>query len=381
MASTGPAWAQFPATISPPAPLNIDAATDVGGDEVPQIATDGMGHWVAVWHSNDNLFGTIGTDLDILVSRSSDNGATWTFPEALNTDAVNDTGDDKDPHIATDRHGHWVTVWSSNDDLNGTKGTDYDILVARSTDNGATWTFPVALNTNAFDDVGDDFRPRIATDTHGHWVVVWDSTESLLGLIGTDSDILTARSVDNGATWTPPEALNTDAFDDVGDDLSPDIATDEVGHWVAVWYSDDTLNGTIGNDLDILTARSADNGATWTMTVPLNNNAGTDLGDDRFPRVAVTSPGHWVTVWESNDILGGTVGSDSDIFVARSTDDGATWTDPLPLVSQFTTYRRRLHAADRRGRCGSSGHRVGLEWRTRRHGRPGFRHPRFSKRG
>ena len=60
----------------------------------PQVTTDGAGNWVAVWHSNDSLGGTIGTDADILVSRSTDAGGTWTAPAPLNTNAGSDSGDD-----------------------------------------------------------------------------------------------------------------------------------------------------------------------------------------------------------------------------------------------------------------------------------------------
>jgi len=53
------------ATWTAAAPLNTNAATDSGGDEYPQVTTDGAGHWVAVWSSTENLGGTIGGDSDI----------------------------------------------------------------------------------------------------------------------------------------------------------------------------------------------------------------------------------------------------------------------------------------------------------------------------
>jgi Neuraminidase (sialidase) len=56
------------------------------------VTTDGAGNWVAVWHSADSLGDTIGEDADILVARSTDGGATWTAPVALNTNAASDVG-------------------------------------------------------------------------------------------------------------------------------------------------------------------------------------------------------------------------------------------------------------------------------------------------
>jgi len=199
-----------------PAALNTNAATDSGFDGWPQVTTDGAGHWVAVWNSTDSLGGTIGTDADILVARSTDYGATWTAPAALNTNAATDSGHDTWPQVTTDGEGQWVAVWQSDENLGGTIGTDADILVARSTDNGATWTAPAALNTNAATDFGNDGSPQVATDSADNWVAVWDSDDDLGGTIGTDNDILVARSTDNGEHWTDPEPLNTNAATDSG---------------------------------------------------------------------------------------------------------------------------------------------------------------------
>jgi len=320
-----------------PAALNANAATDSGSDSYPQVTTDGAGHWVAAWFSNDDLGGTIGTDFDILVARSADNGATWTAPAALNANAANDSGSDLAPQVTTDGAGHWVAVWYSSDDLGGTIGTDYDILVSRSIDNGATWTYPAALNTNAEQDLGGDTNPQVTTDGAGHWVAVWHSTENLGGTIGTDNDILVSRSIDNGATWTYPAALNTNAATDSGTDTCPQVTTDGAGHWVAVWYSNDDLGGTIGTDYDILVARSTTNGATWTAPAALNTNAATDSGGDYWPQVTTDGAGHWVAAWYSSDSLGGTIGTDWDILVARSADNGATWTAPAALNTNAAT--------------------------------------------
>jgi hypothetical protein len=50
-----------------------------------------------------------------------------------------------------------------------------------------------------------------------------------------------ARSTDDGLTWTAPAALNTDAASDAADDNLPQLTTDAQGTWVAVWEYEDPL--------------------------------------------------------------------------------------------------------------------------------------------
>src|SRR6185369_3357766 len=136
--------------------------------------TDGAGTWVAVWQSYDSLGGTIGTDVDILTARSTDGGVTWSAPVPLNTNAAVDAGSDYFPQVTTDGS-VWVAVWFSTDSLGGTIGGDVDILTARSTDGGITWSDPAPLDTNAAGDSGDDYSPQVTTDGHGTWLATWTS--------------------------------------------------------------------------------------------------------------------------------------------------------------------------------------------------------------
>jgi hypothetical protein len=115
----------------PPSALNSNAGSDSGPDWFPAIASDGLGRWIAVWNSTDTLGGTVGTNADIFVSSSLNNGATWSAPIALNSNATSDSGQDLSPSIATDRAGNWVVVWHSNNTLGDTVGVDEDILVSR----------------------------------------------------------------------------------------------------------------------------------------------------------------------------------------------------------------------------------------------------------
>jgi len=87
--------------------------------------------------------------------------------------------------------------------------------VARSTDGGVTWTAPAALNTDANTDLGDDGAPQLTTDSLGTWVAVWDSS-AFADPFRPDFHILVARSMDGGATWAGHAELNTNASSDAG---------------------------------------------------------------------------------------------------------------------------------------------------------------------
>jgi len=323
-----------------PAPSceNTAPISAVGADVSPSIATDRKGNWVLAWESDGSVMGqALGSDTDILVALSTT--AKWAAPAhpyqppfALNTNAASDTGDDRSPQLATDGKGTWAAVWHSFDTLGATIGSDADILIAVSTNDGQTWTAPQPLNTNATTDTGPDLYPRIATDGKGVWAVVWTSDEPLGAAgLGTDNDILLARSVDpNLLVWSAPQPVNSNAAGDIGDDVQPDIATNGAGVWVVVWTSDDPLgSAALGNDLDILVTRSTD--ATlatnaWEAPRALTSFADTDSTPDSQPSLAYGSGG-WIVVWSSSwpGTSSWTLGPDADILISISENDAQKW--------------------------------------------------------
>ena len=319
---------------SAPRVLNGDANTDSFTDAPCQLITDRQGHWLAVWMSNDTLGGTLGTDWDVLVARSTDSGQSWTYPAALNTTASSDGGaSDREPQLATDEHGNWLAVWSSDNGLGGTIGADFDILLSRSSDDGATWSTPQPLNTDAGADIGDDVWPQIACDGQGHWVAVWGHYSVAFGAGGPtgNADMVTSWSDDNGLTWSSPSQINGGTLGAPGAGQYPRLVTDRQGNWVTVWQSNDGLGGTTGTDWDILFSRSSDNGVTWTLPAPVNTNATADAGNDYSPDLATDGRGNWVVVWSSNDRLGGVLAGNFHILSSRATANSFQWTLSLPI--------------------------------------------------
>ncbi|MFP4172563.1 MAG: carboxypeptidase regulatory-like domain-containing protein [Candidatus Hydrogenedentota bacterium] len=103
--------------------------------------------------------------------------------------------------------------------------------------------------------------------------------------------------------------------------------------WLAVWHSDAEEGGAADQTFNIFFARSTDNGETWSIPAPLNSNAAQQDSFDMRPHVATDRRGNWICVWQSN-------GVDPDEFhiaYSRSNDDGASWTDAQVLSRDIQT--------------------------------------------
>jgi Neuraminidase (sialidase) len=277
-------------TWSPPEAMNNGADTDELDENGPEIAADRNGRWVMTWRS----------PLNAIVSRRSENGGeTWLpiSPVALQADG--DT--ESPPELATDGLGNWVAAWHSHNSLNDTIGTDGDIAFSRSTDGGASWSVLAPINTDAATDSKSDEVVHLAADQFGNWIAVW--------FIFDSPEIYAARSNDGGATWLPPELISADT----GMNFSlPQIGSDFRGTWYAIWASN---NGREG-DLDLLYSTTTDVGAGWTLPEYLNTDAEADLGDDYLARIVFDRRGNGVAAWSADNSLGGMNGEDGDVLRA-----------------------------------------------------------------
>ncbi len=222
---------------------------------------------------------------DILFKRSTDNGAMWKSTVNLSKNA----GDSEHPQIAVSGSNVYI-IWAQwNTDF-----SSQDIILRRSTDNGATWQPKVNLSN----DVPKSFDP-VMTALGEFVFVTWTSRES-----GGDAETLFRRSGDNGTTWKPVVNISGTS----GDGESQ-ITVNGANVYV-IWNGyteDDSLH-------HLMFRRSTDNGATWKSQVELSDGTSAPEGS----RIAVSGANVY-TVWSDQ------TENSLDIFFRRSTDGGATW--------------------------------------------------------
>ena len=316
--------------------MDASARTDKHADGFPRIAAGVGGVWVVVWQVVGAADLGLGRDIDVVFSRSSDDGAHWTAPKPLSASFQTDRAEDRQPALATDGKGNWIAAWTSTEDLEAlvrrtAPRRDRDIHYVVSTDNALTWSDRRSLNANGGFDWGDDESPDIATDDKGRWTAVWESSDSLGNTKGGDRDILFATSTDAGATWSAPEVVDQAARSDLGYDTSPRIAVDSGGTWMVAWSSGSVSDEKGGFQRGVLMSRSTDPAAL--LWGPPQSLAGTSEDDrpDFGPRLAGDGKGNWICAWSSADSLGDTIGRDRDLLYVRSNDGGRTWSSRAPL--------------------------------------------------
>ncbi len=211
----------------------------------------------------------------------------------------------------------WIAVDTSGGPNDGNVYVVYSLGFTRSTDGGKTFSNPSSLP-------GDGGQTSITVDPHGNiFVLSVASQKGLFVTRSTDGGVAFQKPVTVAANITglPPFHLPGNRFRAF---TLPQIASDAVGVYV-VW--DDFRTG----DADILFTRSLDGGTTWSSPLRVN-----DVAKDQqfFPSVAA-SAGTISVIWYDSrlgQLANGTI-TGLDVFYARSTDAGASFSKNLRVTS------------------------------------------------
>lgn len=313
----------------------------------PSIAADPSGPYVYVMYNRfDNGAKACNNcpSVPMKLRVSSDNGATWgaeTFPCPC-------------PNIGTFQYDPVMKV-ANNGTVYATWMNKYDMVFAKSSNHGATWTAPIEVSGTPWGD-----HPWIGVSANG--------TDVYIGY-ATASDVWVAASHNAGASFAPAVKLNSDT----GRYRYPNgLEVLPNGTAVLAQSSYPTANSSTG-PVDIETWRSTDGGVTWTRKVIQTIFTGKDFESSSTTALASDAAGTLVALYSGATTLGG----NGHVWSSRSTDSGLTWSAPVelgngtanaswPAITGGASGDFRIHYADDRGGAWNTWYRTstngGTSW-------------------
>jgi hypothetical protein len=247
-----------------------------GEQDLPALAADPSGNFVAVWQSN----GQDGSAHGIVAQRFSAGGTPSGSEFQVNTYT---TGEQRDPHVASDAAGNFVVVWTGA----GQDGDGDGIFGQRFDTGGAAQGPEFQVNSLT---PAHQVTPTVAADATGNFVVVWVN----LPASGFDRDVRGRLFDASGVPRGPDFPVNTYT---TGIQAQPSVASDSAGNFVIVWESggqDGSVAGVFGQRFDVA-------GTPQGSEFPVNSYT-TD--SQSSPVVAFDGAGDFVVAWSGEGASG-----------------------------------------------------------------------------
>jgi hypothetical protein len=240
----------------------------------PRLFGDGKGRFWLTWNESVGNLSSV-----LLLSRSEDNGRTWSAPQPVSAGTHSIVGTSLD--LSGD--GRLMLTWQ------GQRSTPVElpprIYAASSKDGGITWSPPVEVDGLAAGALTAVAHSSGLTAGGQAWVAWHDNRNGR-------NDVFVAHSPDGGLTWGPPFRLDADS-PGTAESRSPRLAVSADGTKVAVVWQDDRrgLTAVYGRIFS---------GGQWSeetllgAAIPRKKAA-------QAPQIAPTGNGGFYIVWEVLD--------------------------------------------------------------------------------
>jgi hypothetical protein len=323
--------------------FQVNTSTTIYQD-TPSVAVDADGDFVITWNSAHSEYG------DVYAQRYSAAGVRQGDEFRVNTYT---TLSQANPSVAMDAYGDFVIVWSGigEEDIHGIYAQRYDAA-------GAPLGGEFRVNTVT---TPGQSNPRVAMNHDGDFVVAWVSYGQDGSHYGTYAQRYDAAGVPQGGEF-PVNTYTT------GRQYRPSVAIEADGDFVIAWASGAVLPSGVGQDgssYGVYAQRYSAAGVPQGGEFRVNTYT---TGNQTLPQVALDSGGNCLIVWGLNGPSGlalyarrydptGTPQGAEFAVVSLTTGPGigprylgadadgnfiVTWT---PLSNGPDVYARRLNAA------------------------------------
>ena len=226
---------------------------------------------------------------------------------------------------------------TSGYNVSGTGSMALPELVARSTDQGRTWTFstlgpPIYSGTG--NQTGMGWTPL--GGPRGTFVATYASTPATAGSSGTAS-IVVQRSTDDGQTWSGPQNINDDDPTQQFTNFYPQLGVAPDGRVDVVWEDNRDQHDY---QFQVRYSYSTDGGTTWAKNVqitdrPINFSLGVSFNSDIRQPPGVASASQYAAFGWADTRLGNDTTQTQDDFavVAQFAPLPATRSSTLPVLA------------------------------------------------
>ncbi len=306
-----------------------------GGD--PGVAVDTNGTFVLTH---------IGSVFPGVYSHYSTNfGSSWSNAYTITSVQPEDKGTTTSDHSpSSPYYGRIYTAWVNF-------VNPFPVLVSYTTNGGVNWSSPVTLNSPPPANSSGGF---IKTGRAGEVFVTWAGLGTSFPF--PEDFVGFGKSTDGGATWS----VSQNIFDVAGIKGTlaeknnirvnglPVIGVDKSGGerdgWIYILTTQKNLPPA-GSDPDIILHRSTDGGITWSQGIRVNQDPLNNGKIQYFPYIDVDKFGAVNIIFYDDR---NTSSDSAQLFFARSTDGGNSWSEklisghtfkPKPIVGGSSTYQ------------------------------------------
>ncbi|MCX8056506.1 MAG: T9SS type A sorting domain-containing protein, partial [Ignavibacteria bacterium] len=258
----------------------------------------------------------------LYVHYSTDMGRTWSFQNTINDHDLERAVLASDVYPSSQFYGRTYSVWVRFN-------PPYALYFSFSDDGGVTWSQPRQINSPTQRCAGGDIVIGKNGEVYITWAVVASTSPFAEQFIGF------AKSTNGGATWQVTEkAFQVNGIQgqlsqkqNIRVNGLPRIVVDNTNSsrqgWIYIVTTQKNF-GAAGSEPDIILHKSTDQGNTWSGPIRVNQDLLNNGKIQYFPAVTIDKFGG-LNILYYDDRL--TTSDSTGVFLSRSTDGGNTFQD------------------------------------------------------